>query len=422
MEKKLLELCYKEFLKDKAGYEKMYEYYKGNTDAIEDYKLVTERSNLKVNTNFIKKFVKEEVSYSVGNDITYKSKSGNENIISDIDNSLGHLSRKHDGELFKKMLIHSIAYELYYYDRDSNFNIKIIAPTSGYAYEDEFGNITFFMHVFKKTFENEVSIDVYTDTEIIHYNDKFIEKGRRTHIFKRVPVGVAKLSDELKDDTLYKDIKGLQDAYETNLSDVANEISDFRNAYLTFTGIKLDKDDIPKMKELGIMQFANKDAKAGWLIKNMNDSFIQNTLTTLEDKMYQLSDHINHNEKMQSNTSSLALRSRLIALEEKCTLNEKSLADCVRSRLKFLFEYISFIKNKKIDNDYRDIKIKFTPNIPQDDLMIAQIIAQLGDRLSIETGLTLFSFIENPQNELEKIRKENISLLEDDLLEVEEDE
>ena len=50
-------------------YEKMYRYYKGDTDAIRKYKFVTERSNLKINTNYIKKFVKEEVSYTVGNPI-----------------------------------------------------------------------------------------------------------------------------------------------------------------------------------------------------------------------------------------------------------------------------------------------------------------------------------------------------------------
>lgn len=422
MKKELLELCYLDFLYNKSNYEKMYEYYKGNTDAMNDYKMITERSNLTVNTNFLKKFVKEEVSYSVGNDITYISKSGSDTIIQDIQNYLGHLSAKHDSKLFKQMLIYSIAYELYYYDRDSNFNVKVIPPTEGYVYEDDFGNISFFMHIFKKKFEDKVSIDVYTDEEIIHYDEDFNKKGTTPHIFSRVPVGISQLSEELEDDTLYKDIKGLQDAYETNLSDIANEISDFRNAYLNFIGVELDEEDIPKMKELGIIQFGNKDAKATWLIKNINDSFIQNTLSTLEDKMYQLSSHINHNERMQSNTSSLTLRSRLIALEEKCKLNEKSLADCIRSRLKFLFEYISFKKNEDIKNDYRDITIKFTPNIPQDDLMTAQIISQLGDKLSIETGLTLFSFIENPKNEIKKIMQEEKAFLGEDLLEDEEDE
>jgi len=153
------------------------------------------------------------------------------------------------------------------------------------------------------------------------------------------------------------------------------------------------------------MQIKDKNGTAAWLIKNINDTFIQNTLNTMEDKMYQLSSHINHNEKMQSNLSSLALRARLIALEEKCKLNQKSIADCIKTRLKFLFIYLKVIKN--IEYDFRDIKIKFTPNIPQDDLMTAQVISQLGDKLSTETGLSLLSFIENPKNELKKIKDEN---------------
>ena len=56
--------------------------------------------------------------------------------------------------------------------------------------------------------------------------------------------------------------------------------------------------------------------------------------------------------------------------------------------------------------DYRDIKTRFTPNIPQDDLNTAQIISQLNGKLSTETGLSLLSFIDNPQNEIEKLKKE----------------
>ena len=389
----------------------MYEYYKGNTDAIKNYQLVTERSNNKINTNFIKKFILEEVSYSVGNDITYISKSGNENIVNDIDYYIDHWSEGHDSNLAKNMLIYSLAYELYYVDKEGQFCSKVIPPTQGYAAIDDFGNVSFFMHSYKLKFDDITYIDVYTDKEILHFNDKFEEINKSTkHIFSNVSLGLAKLSEEGKDNTLYKDLKGLQDAYETNLSDISNEISDFRNAYMVLTGVAIDEEDIPKMKKLGVMQIKDKNGTAAWLIKNINDTFIQNTLNTMEDKMYKLSSHINHNEKMQSNTSSLALRARLIALEEKCKLNQKSIADCIKTRLKFLFIYLQVIKN--INYDYRDIKIKFTPNIPQDDLMVSQIISQLGDKLSTETGLAQLSFIENPKNELEKIKEElpNIDL------------
>ncbi|WP_082174065.1 phage portal protein [Clostridium niameyense] len=402
----LLKKAYDEYTSNKATYDKMYAYYKGNTDAINNYQMVTERSNNKINTNFIKKFIKEEVSYSVGNDVTYISKSGNENIVNDIDYYLDHWSEGHDSNLAKNMLIYSLAYELYYIDKEGQFSSKIISPREGYAAIDDFSNISFFMHIFKLSFDDTNYIDVYTDREIYHFNDKFEEiKPLTKHIFGQVPVGICQLSDEGKDDTLFKDLKGLQDAYETNLSDISNEISDFRNAYMVLTGVTINEDDIPKMKKLGVMQIKDKNGTAAWLIKNINDTFIQNTLNTMEDKMYQLSSHINHNEKMQSNLSSLALRARLIALEEKCKLNQKSIADCIKIRLKFLFTYLEVIKN--ITYDFRDIKIKFTPNIPQDDLMTAQVISQLGDKLSTETGLSLLSFIENPKNELNKLKTEN---------------
>ncbi|EJO5346395.1 phage portal protein [Clostridium botulinum] len=401
----LLKKAYEEYQSNKITYDKMYEYYKGNTDAMANYKMVTERSNNKTPVNYIKKFIKEEVSYSVGNDVTYISKSGDENIVNDIDYYLDHWSEGHDSNLAKNMLIYSLAYELYYIDKEGQFSSKIIPPTQGYAAIDDFGNISFLMHIYKLKFGYNTYIDVYTERDIYHFNESFEEVNKPTkHIFGIVPVGLCSLSEEGKNDTLFKDLKGLQDAYETNLSDISNEISDFRNAYMVLTGVQLDEKDIPKMKKLGVMQIKDKNGTAAWLIKNINDTFIQNTLNTMEDKMYQLSSHINHNEKMQSNTSSLALRARLIALEEKCKLNQKAIADCIKIRLKFLFIYLKIIKN--IEYDFRDIKIKFTPNIPQDDLMTAQVISQLGDKLSTETGLSLLSFIENPKNEIKKLKDE----------------
>lgn len=402
----LLRNCYGDFIKNKTIFDNMYNYYKGNSDALANYKMVTERSNNKVGCNFIKKFIKEEVSYSVGNDVTYVSKSSDPDIIKDIDYYLAHWSEKHDSDLAKRMLTYGFAFELYYVDQDSQFSSRIITPREGYAYIDDFGNVPFFMHIFQKKFDSNIYIDLYDDTYIYHLNSGLQEISDKTpHIFGRVPVGIAQVSIERQDDTVYKDIKGLQDAYETNLSDISNEISDFRNAYLTFAGCELKEEQLKDMKKLGIINLPDVKSVASWLIKNVNDTFVQNTLNTLEDKMYQLSSHINHNEKMQSNLSGVALRSRLISLEEKCKLNQKAVADCIKTRLKMLFIYLKWYKTT-LDYDYKDIKIRFTPNIPQDDLNTAQIISQLNGKLSTETGLSLLSFVDNPQNEIEKLKQE----------------
>lgn len=389
-------------------YNKMYDYYKGDTDAIKKYLFVTERSNLKTNANFIKKFIKEEVAYTLGNDITYESRTDNENIVNDIEYYTAHWNELHDTDLMKYLLIFTQVYELYYIDNNADFCSKIIKPTEGYAYRDKAsGKVLFFIHEFKNDFETNSSfIDVYTADYIYHFDNRFNEIAVPTNnIFKEVPVTVGELTDEKTDDSLYKDIKGLQDAFETNLSDVANEISDFRNAYLLFKNAQVDKAEIPDMKKLGVLQLPGEKAGAEWLIKNINDTFIQNTLDRYEDTMYQLACHINHNEKLQSNLSGITLRSRLIVLENKCNLEIKAHKNMVKNRIRFLFIYLNLKKDKNYD--YKDVKTLYTPNIPSDDLATAQMLSQVPEEtISRDTARGLFSFINNKVAEAEKVMKE----------------
>ena len=176
--------------------------------------------------------------------------------------------------------------------------------------------------------------------------------------------------------------------------------------YLVFKNAQVDEDKIPKMKELGVIQFPNSaNGDAQWLIKNINDTFIQNTLDRYEDTMYQLACHINHNEKMQSNVSGVALRSRLIVLENKCSLQIKAHKNIVKNRIRFLFIYLDLKKNKIYD--YKDVKALYTPNIPTDDLATAQMLSQVPEGMvSKDTGRGLFSFINNKVAEAEKVKKE----------------
>ena len=377
-----------------------------DTEGAGTYSYVNDRyGNKRIDTNFIKKFIKEEVSYSVGNDITYTSHSGDEKIIDLLRLNTAHWKADHDANLAKNMLIYSTAYELYYIDKDAQFSSRVISPRHGIAYTDNCDNVIFFLHIFRQPYDTKIYVDIYNDAEIIHCDEVFNELGRTSHPFGEVPVGLAVVSEEGWLDTLYKDLKTLQDAFETNLSDISSEITEFRNSYLVLNNLNLQDTDLAEMKRQGVMMTKGKDGSASWLIRQINDTFIQNTLQTLEDKLYQISCHINSNEAPSSNTSSLAMRSRLISLEEKCKLNQKALSNCIKTRIKMLLIYVNYLK--KLNYDYRDINAKFTPNIPQDDIANATIVTALGDKLSTETALGLFSFIDNPQNEVKKAQAEN---------------
>ncbi|MCW6085571.1 MULTISPECIES: phage portal protein [Clostridium] len=407
MDIRLLKKCYEDYKSNKGNFDKMYQYYIGDSDAIRKYSAMEYQESHKMNFNYLKKFIKEEVAYSVGTSVGYISKTNDDNIVQEIEYYTYHWDKNHDAQLMKNILLYSTVYELYYVDKEGQFNGKVITPRNGYAYTDDFGNILYFFHVYKLKFDDKTYIDIYTDTEILHYDENFKEvKKADTHIFGQVPVTIGVLSEELEKDTLFNDVKDIQDGYSVISSDGVNEITNTRAAILVGKGFQLTPEQIETLKK---HRFANlpksKEASLEWLLKNLNADYQRLMLETLEDKMYQLSFHINNQEKMQSNTSSLALRSRLINLEQKTKLNNKALMNVIISRIKFLFKYLKIIKNK--DYDYRNIAIKFNSVVPSDDLMISQIISQLGDRISLKTGLSQLSFVENADAEIKQIQKEN---------------
>jgi SPP1 family phage portal protein len=255
-------------------------------------------------------------------------------------------------------------------------------------------------------FDTKQYIDIYTPQFIYHVDESFNEIDEPTpNRFGEVPVRVGVVSKYKEQDTLFNELKDLVDAFGTNLSDIVNEISDYRLAYLLFSGCQIDvknkdedgKTQLDYLKEKGAIS-VDKDGKVSFVTKDINDTAVQNTLSTLKKTMYELANHIDTNEKMQSNLSGSALRNRLIGLEQRIKNSEGSMKNIIKGRLYFMFKL--FNKAEKLNYDYRDISTKFTLNIPQDDLTIAQIISQIPDGvLSKATMRTLFSFMFNSERE-----------------------
>jgi len=413
MDIKILEKGYAIFKDDLPKYNKIYEYLKGSSDAMKNYKFITERTNLKVNINFVKKFVIEETSYTAGNKANYTDINNDKASLKAITRTVRGWKEEHDSNLLNKALTYGRAWELYYRDKNENLKAIIETPKSAFLIKDGFDEPLYFVRMY--TQDELTVVEAYDDKYMYKKSGDFPLSGidfegmtSTLHGFGDVPVSECEISEDKYFFIIYTDIKGLQDAYETNLSDIVNEISDFRNAYLTVKNARFENPDIdlPAMKAMGILQ----EGDWAWLTKDINDGFIQNTLKTLEDKMYQITSHINTNEKLQSNLSGAALRSRMLSLEQKCSLNGKALINAMRRRLKFIF----YIENmlESTEYDWRDIDISIAPNIPMDDNIIADIISKIGESgvVSKETFRKQISFVDNPEVEAEKVKAENATV------------
>ena len=434
---KLFQDCYADFIVRQAYYDKHNQYYNGYTDSLANYKPMEGRSNLKVKANFVQKLVDEEVEYSFGNDTTYTSINGNTEVIKDIIYNLKNNTEDHDIALGVELIKYGVAFEISFYKKIGDkykFKNKIVSPLDGYLYLKDDVPVCF-LHMFDKQLDKQNHfIDVYTDKLIYHFDTTWKEVDKPTiNNFGFVPVGFGYVGGQQYNDrrgyvegdkTIFKTIKDIQDSFETNWSDMVSEVSDFRNAIMKLYGVKTDtkKDEngkeildsngnpvkeTPVIRDNCILAFEDKASQdAEWLIKNINDVFIKNTRDDLKDLMYTLTSHIDNNEKMQSNLSGIALRSRLHSLESKCKKNEKAMANIIKMRLKCLFRFLDLTESKEYDENL--IKIQFTPSIPQDLVNIADIISKIPHEvLSNKSKREMLPNVNNADSEQDQIDKEN---------------
>lgn len=350
-----------------------------------------------------------ETGYLLGKPVNFVSKSGDREAVACIDQNCAHWDKEHNLTLRKCSEIYGMAYELNYLDTEGNFRAAVLTPLEAYVLEDGTAQRTplLALHRFTKPFEDAEYLDVYTATDIWHYESKdetLKALGGHPHIFGRVPVIVCPATWERKSG--FEDAISLFDAYNALNSDLVNEIADHRNAYLIIENAKIEAEDLVSMKRMGIIQVP-KGGKVSWLTKDINDGFVQNELLNIERKIYDMMDEVNFNENWAANTSSLALRNKLLNLENRVAMREAFLEHAVRQRLENLFIFI----RKKEGKAYSaaDIAIKFTRNLPTDLAGLADVISKLGDICSQETLLTLLPFVENPAVELQKFKSEQAS-------------
>lgn len=413
----LIKLCLDELMAQAAVKQKYKEYYDGNHKILQDYDMQDSRSNRKLIFNFPRKFVDNETGYLLGKPVNFVSKTDNQAAVDCIDLNLSYWDKSHNINLRKQSEIFGESYELQYINTDGEFCATVLTPLNCYCLVDGTAErkVQLALHLYEKAFvENLQFLDVYTDAEILHYElrDGVLNyMGKHNHIFERVPVVVCPANAERKSG--FEDVVSLFDAYNAINSDLVNEIADHRNAYLVIENAKLEEEDLKKMKAMGIIQVP-KGGKVSWLTKDINDSFVQNELENIERKVYDMMDEVNFNENWAANTSSLALRNKLLNLENRVSIREAFMEHVIKERVKNLFLFIR--KKEGVTYDYRDIVVRFTRNLPTDLTGLADVITKLNGICSKETLLTLLPFVENPTVEITKCKQEQASIVSEEVV------
>lgn len=393
--------------------------YKNYYDGIQDIlnKTYTDESKPCNRTvmNYCKNIVDSYCGYlATPGYISYSS----ENDIEDIMNILNYNDyQAEDADLLLDALIYGTAAELMFIDSDGKTRFRLINPTQCFAvYDDSLtGDLLYFVRMYKANDWDESDkyfVDVYGDNEVKHYSMsgkngylEFINDEK--HYFSQCPANVFSLPDEK---SVFDCIMSLQDSANELLSDEIDDYSAFCDAYLSLTGVDADNDDISSMKENRVL-ILPEGSNASWLTKNASDAQVENILKRIHDSIYRVAQCPDFSSEtfIGGVSSGVAIRYRLTGMETRAAKIVAEMKKALQRRV----EIICGIASLKLGEEvFRDINISFKRNIPEDYTTLINVVNGLKGSVSDATLLSQIPFINDVNEELERVQAQKLQNME----------
>lgn len=349
------------------------------------------------------------IGYFLGEPITY---TANDNtILQDLTMILEYNDEADENvELAKNASIYGVAYErLYFSEEDKMIRFKSLDPKE-------------VIPIFDKTVEQHLLAVLRYYDDYDYMNDKtytiievidnaYVRRYKLEqylslleeypHYFSMVPIAIFKNNEEETGD--FERVISLIDAYDKMESDTLNDFEYFVDAYLALYGYTADTEDVAQMKENRIL-LMDEGTSAEWLIKQTSDTYVENMKNRLDADIHKFAKCPNMADKeFASNASGVAIKFKLLGTENLVSIKERKFKRGLQQRL----ELMSMINNVLGEGfDWRAITINFTRNIPSNNNDIANMVNTLKDIVSDETLLAQIPFVEDVQEELERVKQE----------------
>lgn len=318
----------------------------------------------------------------------------------------------HNLELAEEASITGEAFEFLYIDADAKIRFATVPSEEVIVICDATleANVLFAIRRYRVYSLNQINydefVDVYDAHEIQHYtyNGGRLEHiGSEPHYFGAVPVVPYYNNRQQRGD--FEDVITLVDAYNLAQSLTMDDLADFTDAFLILKGVGgTTPEDARSLRKTKTMVF-EEGGGAEWLIKNLNDTYVENIKTRLQRDIHKfacvpdLTD-----ENFAGNASGVAISYKLIGLEQIRSRKEREFKKALQRRIELIAGILK-LKNQ-VDIDFRDILIQFTPNLPQNTVEQAQIVTTLDGMVSRKTLLSLLPFIEDPKEEMDEMSAE----------------
>ena len=389
-------------------------YYAGDHDILRKLERANGAPNNKIVANYCEYIANMNTGFFMGQPVAYSSQTEDEEEVEALTEVLKYNDEAaHNIRLAEEASITGDAYEIIYTDSDAEIRFsavpseQIIMVTDASLEENLLCAIRRFGVRSVDGSAWQEYVDVYDRAYITHYRYKGgqleLLGEPEPHYFDDIPVVEYPNNEAHRGD--FEGVITLVDAYDKAQSLTLDDMEDFTDAYLVLKGMGgTTGDDAKELRRNKILSL-DEGGSAEWLIKNLNDSYIENIKTRLQNDIHKFSSVPDmSDDSFAGNASGVAIKYKLLGMEQIRSRKER----CFKKGLQRRIEIIAgMLRTKsKADIDFRDISITFTANLPANLQEQAQIVSQLDGMISRKTLLSLLPFVTDPKEEMEELDKE----------------
>lgn len=344
-----------------------------------------------------------------------------------------------DAELAMDASIFGKAMEICYTDEQARPRMAQFSPLRGFCVYDSsvahnvLLGITITPLMDENLRETGEAVRVYTTEEILHYTRSggkgLAPGGREFHRFGGVPLVEYWNNDEERGD--FENVMDLIDAYDLMQSDRINDKQQFTDAVLFFTGfmgfseddtIEVDipeecegacEVDAERKEKLTPMQryaqtkvaFGPSDAAGTWLTKPAVQADTEILRKALKDDIHKLCMVPDlTDENFVGNVSGVAMRFKLLGLEQLTRIKERWFREGLRSRLRLFSHFLGVRGFATMDTD--TVQITLQHSLPVNELEIAQTLQAYEGLVPDELRMTQVPFVEDAEAAMAAKEKE----------------
>ena len=402
---------------EKARILKLKEYYKNNNAIKNREQSDPNKPNNLLSHGYARYITDSYCGYFLGKPVVYKS--NNEALLEQInENFIYNDEVGNNIALAQEASIAGCAYEVMYIDENSNLRFKAVNSEELIAVydntiEEKLQFAIRYYDVYNLENEDIKEVVLYTKNEVVYYDfkdDNLTEKSREAHYFNDVPIVDYENNNNRLGD--YEPVISLIDAYDKAQSDTSNDFEYFTNALLVVSGVVMESDNEQPLnfKDNRVLNFADTNSKAEYLIKNINDSALENYKDRLNNDIHRFSNVVNMSDQnFGGNLTGIAIKHKLTGMEYITGIKETKFKKGLMRRI----ELATTVLNIKTSDVYlyTEIKPVFTRNMPTNEEELTNLAKSLVGIVSDQTVLSMLPQVDDVEAEMEMIAKEKENTL-----------